>query len=293
MAYKATVLPVMIASPGDVSEERRIIRSVIHEWNDVNAFYSKIILAPVCWETHSSPELGVRPQELINSRLLKDCDLLIGVFWTRLGTPTGEADSGTVEEIERHLQEGKPAMLYFSSKPVAPDNIDAAQYEKVKRFKQISYASGLVESFENTDDFERKLRNQLQITLNSNPYIQSIIKNNNVDENENLSFATQSNVSLSNEAKELLIAAAGDQHGNILKIAAFGGKTISAAGKGFGDSSARESAKWEEALDELIRNDLVVGRGLKGEVFELTHKGWEMADSLKSQDSSIHQHETE
>jgi hypothetical protein len=27
-------------------------------------------------------------------------DILMGVFWTRLGTPTGKAPSGTVEEIE-------------------------------------------------------------------------------------------------------------------------------------------------------------------------------------------------
>jgi hypothetical protein len=89
----------MIASPGDVAEERDVIRTVIHDWNDVNASISRLMLAAVGWETHSSPELGARPQELINSRLLKDCDLLVGVFWTRLGTPTGKSPSGTVEEL--------------------------------------------------------------------------------------------------------------------------------------------------------------------------------------------------
>jgi len=74
----------MIASPGDVAEEREIIRSVIHDWNDVNATVSKIVLTPVGWDTHSSPELGTRAQDLINSHLLKACDLLVGVFWTRL-----------------------------------------------------------------------------------------------------------------------------------------------------------------------------------------------------------------
>lgn len=29
MAYQATILPVMIASPGDVSEERGIVREVL------------------------------------------------------------------------------------------------------------------------------------------------------------------------------------------------------------------------------------------------------------------------
>ena len=43
---------------------------------------------PVGWETHSSPDLGAPAQEQINERILEHCDLLIAVFWTRLGTPT-------------------------------------------------------------------------------------------------------------------------------------------------------------------------------------------------------------
>ena len=52
MAYTATVIPVMIASPGDVTEERRIIREVIHEWNDINSALSKVMLIPVGKPTH-------------------------------------------------------------------------------------------------------------------------------------------------------------------------------------------------------------------------------------------------
>jgi hypothetical protein len=36
------------------------------------------------------------------------------MFWTKLGTATGVAASGTVEEIDRFVAAGKPAMLYFS-----------------------------------------------------------------------------------------------------------------------------------------------------------------------------------
>ena len=97
----------MIASPGDVADERDIIRSVIHDWNDVNAAATRVMLTPVGWETHAAPELGARPQELVNARVLKDCDLLVGVFWTRLGTPTGKEQSGTVEEINQHVKQKK------------------------------------------------------------------------------------------------------------------------------------------------------------------------------------------
>jgi hypothetical protein len=121
VAYQAKVVRVMVASPGDVTEERDVIRDVIDKWNVANAKTFGVMLEATGWETHSFPELGARPQELINDRILKDCDLLIGVFWTRLDTPTSKAPSGTVEEIEKHVAAGKPTMIYFSSKPIAPE----------------------------------------------------------------------------------------------------------------------------------------------------------------------------
>ena len=283
MAYMATVIPVMIASPGDVTEERNVIRSVIHDWNDINSFTSKVILTPIGWETHSSPELGARPQELINTRILKNCDLLVGVFWTRLGTPTGNAKSGTVEEIEEHIKSGKPAMIYFSSKPVAPESLDSEQYAEVQSFKKRCKELGLVEEFENMEQFREKFAKQLPICLTNNPYMQSRIE-------ENLSGTTaitnsynediRERIKISEEAKELLKTAASRDDGTILKISTLGGRTIQAGGQAFGGSRGRESAKWENALEELVNLDLVTERGYKGEVFELTYKGWKVADKL-------------
>jgi hypothetical protein len=43
------------------------------------------------------------------------------MFWTKLGTDTGVADSGTVEEIDQFVSAGKPALLYFSSRPINPE----------------------------------------------------------------------------------------------------------------------------------------------------------------------------
>jgi hypothetical protein len=95
VACTAKVLNVMIASPSDVSQERQIARNVIAEWNTVHSD-RKTVLIPVGWETHSVPDTGDRPQAIINGQLLKDADLLIAVFWTRIGSPTGGAPSGTV-----------------------------------------------------------------------------------------------------------------------------------------------------------------------------------------------------
>jgi hypothetical protein len=67
MPYQATVLKIMIASPSDVSIERGIIREALYEWNAVNSDMRKIVLLPVAWETHSSPEMGEPPQKIINN----------------------------------------------------------------------------------------------------------------------------------------------------------------------------------------------------------------------------------
>src|SRR5215213_9400835 len=132
MPFTATVLRVMIASPGDVQLERDAVRDVLHEWNSVHGAQRRLLLLPVGWETDVAPEMGDAPQNIINKRILRDADLLIGIFWTRLGTPTASHASGAVEEIEEHVAAGKPAMLYFSTAPAPLDAVDPDQYRALK-----------------------------------------------------------------------------------------------------------------------------------------------------------------
>ena len=282
MAYRATVIPIMIASPGDVSEERNIIRNVIHEWNDVNAVVNHTILTAVGWETHASPELGERPQELINSRVLRECDLLVGVFWTRFGTPTGEADSGTQEEIEKHVAAGKPAMIYFSSRPVVPESIDVEQYKAVQAFKEKCKEDGLIEVYDDSQQFRSKFAKQLQVCLNTNQYMQTLLEN--VVENQEVAVVENEpqtrTVELSEEEATLLKAAALSPDGHMYKMKHIGGASIRAGKESFGAGGGREFAKWEAALDNLEAYGLVVARGYKAEVYELTHQGWSAADQL-------------
>src|ERR1035438_1672620 len=51
--------------------ERRIARDVIHEWNAVNSKSQNTVLQPVGWETHASPAMGDRPQEILNLQIGK------------------------------------------------------------------------------------------------------------------------------------------------------------------------------------------------------------------------------
>ncbi len=157
MARTATVFEVLIASPSDVSEERRTVRDALYEWNVAHGRNRGCVLEPVMWETHSTPEMGDRPQAIINRQLVENCDALIGTFWTRIGSPTGEAPSGTIEEINRIAAEGKPVMLYFSSRPVDPGVLDVGQLTAVREFRSSCRKSGLCEEYGNPEELARKL----------------------------------------------------------------------------------------------------------------------------------------
>lgn len=295
MTYTASVLPVMIASPGDVLEHREIIRDVVHEWNYINALHTNVVLMPVAWETHSSPELGTRAQELINERILRDCDLLVAVFWTRLGTPTGESMSGSVEEIERHLAAGKPAMVYFSTAPVAQEALDIEQYRLLGEFRAWCNDKGLTETVENIVEFRQTFSRQLQIKLHDNPYLRAIVESASAIPGVGKPTILQGpsaddGLHLSEEAGQLLLEAATDQHGTILKAVTFGGQFIQTNGKTFGDPSDRRSmARWEYALDQLVSLEFVAARGFKGEVYEVTEPGYQLAERIREAGPSFSQ----
>ena len=84
--------------------------------------------------------MGNRAQALINERVLAYSELMVGIFWSRLGTPTGGCPSGSVEEIQRHMSAGKPAMLYFSEARV-PEDVDAEQLAALQQFRHWCHRS--------------------------------------------------------------------------------------------------------------------------------------------------------
>jgi hypothetical protein len=161
MPSKAEIYRVLIASPSDLPEEREVATRAVHEWNDQHAVAESVVLLPVKWETHAMPEAGVRPQAAINRQLVTGSDILVGMFWTKIGTSTGVAESGTVEEIDQFVADGKPALLYFSSRPIDPNKIDLKQHKKLKAFKDATYKKALTGGFSSTEELYRVLRRDL------------------------------------------------------------------------------------------------------------------------------------
>jgi hypothetical protein len=153
----AKIYRVFIASPRDVTEERNIIKEQINSWNTIHAENQQMMLMPIGWETEATPSLEARGQEVINRQLVDNCDLLIGVFWNRLGTQTPEAESGTVEEIERARSQGKRCIIYFSYREISLEKADLVQYERLQEYKRKLQAEGLTDSYKTHDEFNEKV----------------------------------------------------------------------------------------------------------------------------------------
>ena len=297
MPYEATIIKVMIASPGDVAEERAIAQAVIYEWNAVNSADRRTVLLPVAWETHAAPAMGERAQEIINKQLLRDADLLVAVFWTRIGTPTGDHPSGSVEEVREHIRSGRPAMLYFSTTPVRPDSVDPAQFEALKGFKAECRSQGLVEEFESASQFREKLARQLaQTVIQRFPAAPIELPGSAVNPlngktetpaprqvpSRPLTLNERDDLSaLPDEARELLVAAGADRDGTVLVLETMGGTTISIGNREFGErGNARSEARWKRAVRELVSQGLLEQRDHEGQVFSVTDDGYRLVDLL-------------
>lgn len=109
-------LVVFMASPGDLVEERDIIRSTEDSLNNLLAA-NGIRIRVVGWEL-TTPGYG-RPQAQINP-MVHECDVFIGLLNRRWGSPTGEYSSGFEEEfaiaLERRQRGDVPAIGMFFAK---------------------------------------------------------------------------------------------------------------------------------------------------------------------------------
>ena len=278
MSFSAKIFKVFIASPSDVAKERNIVKVVLNRWNEINTEKFQILLFPVGWDTHSSPEMGNHPQEIINKKILKDCDLLIGVFWTRFGTPTKDYDSGTEEEIEEHIKTGKPTMLYFSSQPVVPGSYDQEQFKKVQAFKEKCKNKGIFEQYSSIEEFQKNLSDHIQIKINTEPIFD--VQESNQIENR-IPPARDVKNQLGDKAKILIKKASQDLNGSIRILRTTAGRVIKTNGENLiKQNDPRIRALWQNAMKELEDCQLIESSNAKREMFKVTKLGYEVADTL-------------
>ena len=96
------------------------------------------------------------------------------------------------------------------------------------------------------------------------------------------------NIELSTDAALLLVYATSDPYGQIMHIRTLGGDSIGTAGFEFIlDNTAKETARWTGALEELERYRLVKAAGSKRQVFRVTREGFSAAGQLKNLNPDI------
>lgn len=160
MPRTVSLFRIFVASPSDCRKERLLLRDLMADWNAVYGFPRALHLEPVLWETHSHPEMNDRPQAVINRQLVDSCDALIGIFRGRLGSPSGVAPSGTVEEIDIFRRAGKPVLLYFHAAKSSTLTDPA-----LAAFRQEAGTSGLVWTYGGYIEFVRDAAKHLAMTM--------------------------------------------------------------------------------------------------------------------------------
>lgn len=158
-------LRAFVASPSDTAEERELLGRVVSEINRSWADTLSLDIELVKWETHAYPSVDTDPQQVINTQIGDEYEIFIGIFWSRFGTPTPRAGSGTQEEFERahsrFLADPKSVSLlfYFKEQPVALSKISPADIDRIQRFRaSLGELGGLYWTFENLAEFEALVR---------------------------------------------------------------------------------------------------------------------------------------
>ena len=114
---------------------------------------------------------------------IPDCDILIGIFWKRFGTPVKDAKCGTEHEFRLAYEAWKlkrrpQIMFYFNQKPYAPKSKEETdQLRQVLEFKLNYPREGLWWPYRRKTEFVDLVRNHLINFLRD----QFVIEYNNAD----------------------------------------------------------------------------------------------------------------
>lgn len=181
------LIRIFLSSPGDVADERAIALNVVDELAYDPFIRGKASFEIVAWDKPNAdtPMLAsLPPQTAIDEGLPmpSDCDIVIVIFWSRMGTPLThkgiEYLSGTHYEYEKAIeaahQNGKPQIiLYRRSEEVAFKPTDPNFIEKYEQWKKVEdfFASQMDEKgqllggynyYETPEDLRQKLSHHLK-----------------------------------------------------------------------------------------------------------------------------------
>ena len=144
---------IFLASPGDMNEERQMVREFFDDYNRNIANRQNLEFKVIDWENYSNSGVG-RTQALITEQTLDEFRnslvLVVGLLGQRFGTPTDIYESGTEEEFVTAIRFRKeqgdwPEIKWFFrekwGKQGPPDDPDqfmeaSLQWKKVRDFRE-------------------------------------------------------------------------------------------------------------------------------------------------------------
>ena len=161
------IYKIFIASPSDVQNEREVCDKVFDKINKNIGHIFDFRIESKKWEKDARPSFGHDGQDVINSQLLDDFQLFIGIMWHKFGTPTPRGGSGTEEEFDlafEKLKSGKTLdlLMYFNQELADPFSLDLEQVSKIKEYKnKIAGLGGLYSLYNGANQFEIHLYDHL------------------------------------------------------------------------------------------------------------------------------------
>ena len=177
---------VFLSSPGDVAEERAIVRAVLDRLPRETPWKGKITIEVVSWDDPHAPTpllASLTPQQAVDRGLPMPsaCHLTVVIFWGRMGTPLMEPRkpdgtqylSGTEYEFESARAAGKDVVLYRRTAKVFID-LEDEQFEEKRKQKQLvdAFCQNVraegrgVNSYETPEDFGRDFEAHAKELLN-------------------------------------------------------------------------------------------------------------------------------
>lgn len=169
---------LFISSPSDVRPERDRIQGVVDQ---LNAEMPDVRIEVVRWEKHV-----YRATQDFQAQIASpaDCDLVVCLFWARLGTPLpadydrpdGSSRSGTEYEFENALSaadqaDGPDVLVYRKTVPPPNDEASRAAYRELENFwrrwfeNEEGHLLAGFDTFRDTDEFVERFTRHLRLWL--------------------------------------------------------------------------------------------------------------------------------
>lgn len=168
MAQKFMHYNIVVSCPSDMVGDREKLQNAVAIVNEQNAHFRQMHFDIKYWQKDVLFGVG-DPQLIINNSIIKNADMVIALFGSRLGTPTARATSGTIEEIEEMIKAGKQVFVCFSEKDITITASDSEEklrdILKVREFQK-NY-KGLYITYRTDEELEEKITNHLGLFVGS------------------------------------------------------------------------------------------------------------------------------